>query len=330
MVIETKCGYELPPRVERDDGGTRRVGFELEFSGIDLDTAAAALEASLDAEPVSETAAERVMRVGDLGEFIVELDWAYLKKKASEEGRSDIGKEWLEQLGKTAASVVPVEVVGPPIPVTGLAVLDPMVEALREAGAVGTEESLLAAYGVHVNPEIPSLDAGTLQAYIRAFSVLQWWMVDALAVDATRRVTPYIDLYPEAYVTHVLSRSGMGMDEIFDDYLEYNATRNRALDMLPLLAEIDEARVRKAVDDDRIKARPTFHFRLPNCEIETEGWSLAGAWNTWCVVEKLAARPEELEALAEEFLDARRLLLGVKRSEWVERVGQWLGDQGLV
>lgn len=330
MNTSTKSGFEMPPRTERDDGGKRRVGFELEFSGIGLEVASEALQSSLGAEETSKTAAERLLKVDGLGQFNVELDWAYLKKRAAEEGLSRIEDEWIEQLGRTAAAVVPVEVVCPPIAVTNLDVLDPMIEALRGAGAVGTDESLLAAYGVHINPEVPSLNAATIHAYIRAFAVLQWWLVDELEVDKTRRVTPYIDPYPEAYMTRVLAQPETDMDELFSDYLEHNATRNRALDMLPMLAEIDEARIREAVDDDRVKARPTFHFRLPNCEIDQADWSLAAAWNAWCVVEKLAARPEALDALARQFLDASRPLLGVNRQNWVEQVGEWLDDHGLV
>lgn len=169
---------------------------------------------------------------------------------------------------------MPVEVVCPPIPVTHLSALEPMVGALRKAGAVGTEESLLAAYGVHINTEVPRLDASTLHSYLRAFAVLHWWLVDVHEVDPTRKVSPYVDLYPEAYLKQVLSQSDSTMDRIFAEYLEHNASRNRALDLLPLLAEVDEKRVRGAVDDPKIKARPAFHYRLPNCNIERAGWSL--------------------------------------------------------
>ncbi|MDX1460144.1 MAG: amidoligase family protein [Xanthomonadales bacterium] len=330
MSIKGTQGFKTPPQTRRIEGSTRRVGFELEFSGIGLDVAAEAVAASLGASAVSQTAAERLLESEPLGKFTVELDWSHLKKLAKEQGHGDIEEGWVEQLSQAAASVVPVEVVCPPIPVTNLAVLDPMVEALREAGAVGTDESLVAAYGVHVNPELPSMDATTIQAHIRAFAALQWWLVDRLEVDTTRRLTPYIDLYPEAYMNRVLSRPDADMDEIFDDYLAHNATRNRALDLLPLLAEIDEARVRDAVDDDRIKARPTFHFRLPNCQIERPGWSLDQAWNAWWVVEKLADQPEALDELAGAFADARRIVLGVNRKRWVEKVNTWLGDHGLV
>ena len=321
--------FELPPRLNKDDGSPRMVGFELEFSGITLDETVAALQSSLGAELQSETAAERVLRVDSLGEFNVELDWAYLKRKAAQQEREE-GGEWLERLSQAAALLVPVEVVCPPIPVLGLALLQPMVAALREAGAVGTEESLLAAYGVHINAEIPRLDASTLFSYLKAFAVLQWWLVDAHEVDTTRKVSPYIDLYPEVYLNQVLSRSEPTMEEIFADYLEHNANRNRALDLLPLLAAINEKAVRQAVDDPRIKARPTFHYRLANCCIEKANWSLAESWNTWCVVERLADRKDELDALAAEFLAADRPILGVGRSDWVGYIDQWLKDHELV
>jgi hypothetical protein len=205
--------------------------------------------------------------------------------------------------------------------------LDTTASALR--ASLGTEDSLIAAYGVHVNPEISALDAATLYPVIRAFCLLQWWLVDRHDVDATRKLSPYIDLYPAAYVKQVLTSEGADLTAIVDGYLEHNATRNRALDLLPLLSLIDERTVRKTVDDPRIKSRPTFHYRMADCHIEREDWSLTESWNTWCVVEKLADRGDDLDALAREFLDADRLLRGVNRGRWVEFVGQWLEDRGL-
>jgi hypothetical protein len=321
--------FEMPPIRRRADGGMRRVGFELEFSGIDLDATAAALQASLGATLESETAAERVLRAGSVGEFRVELDWAFLKNQAAKEGRSAMQEEWLERLSDAAALVVPVEVVCPPIPLDKLAMLEPMVRALRDAGAVGTEESLLAAYGVHVNVEVPALEAAAYYPMIRAYCLLQWWLVDRHGVDLTRKMSPYIGLYPAAYVEHVLSTPSAATDDIVAAYLEHNPTRNRALDLLPLLSEVDEPRVRSVVDDPRIQARPAFHYRLPDCHVEQDGWSLSRAWNSWCVVERLAERPDDLDALARDFLEADRALLGVNRGRWVESLGQWLSDHAL-
>ena len=322
--------FTLPPVIDTRDGNPRRVGFELEFSGVSLDQVFAALSAALGGTLHSRTAAERVLRVKSLGDFIIELDWAYLKRKAAQDAQVDAGDDWLGHLSDAAALVVPVEVVCPPIPVTGLDVLSPMVAALRDAGAAGTEESLLAAYGVHINVEVPNLDAATLHNYLRSFALLQWWLVDAHEVDPTRKVSPYIDLYPDAYVKSLLSASNPAIDDIFAGYLQHNASRNRALDLLPLLAQIDEDRVRRAVDDPRIKPRPTFHYRLPNCHIERTDWSLAAPWNVWRVVELLADRPDDLDELGAAYLDAERPVLGVSRSEWVSTMDRWLKDHALV
>jgi hypothetical protein len=319
--------FELPPKPEKNDGEPRRVGFELEFSGIELRKTAETLESSLAAEVVSHSAAEFELEADGLGKFNVEIDWDFLKRKAAENDSED--RDWLEFLSQAAALLVPVEVVCPPIPVTRLDELEPMVRALRQAGAVGTEESLFAAYGVHINTEIPSLDASTIFAYVRAYGLLQWWLVDTQTVDMARRISPYIDLYSQAYLKRILSREEATLDQLFDDYLEHNPSRNRALDLLPMLAEIDEVRVRRVIDDPRIKARPAFHYRLPDCNIEREGWSLRHPWKSWLTVEKLAARAGDLDELARAFLDAERPLIGVNRGDWVKTMDRWLQDRGL-
>ena len=320
---ERRQAYRLPPVRQAADGRVRTVGFELEFSGLTLDATAAAVRHALGGEIHRVSAAERRVHSAELGEFNIEIDWAYLKQAAGEDGDDS---EWLERLSELASLLVPIEVVCPPVALDRLESLDAMVAALRAAGAVGTEESLIAAYGVHINAQIPSLDAATLDAYLKAFALLQWWLVDAHRVDPARRLSPYIDLYAEDYVRRVLTREAPTLDELFDDYLAFNPDRNRALDLLPLLAEIDRERVRRAVDDPRVKARPTFHYRLPNCHIERAGWSLAESWNTWCVVEALAAQPAALHELGAAFLGAARPLLGVSRADWVARIDRWLGD----
>jgi hypothetical protein len=169
-----------------------------------------------------------------------------------------------------------------------------------------------------------------LLAYIKAFAVLQWWLVEAHDVDMTRKLSPYINLYPEAYLKAVLSRSEAAMDAVFDDYLKHNPSRNRALDLLPLLAEIDSERVRSVVDDPKIKARPAFHYRLPNCHIERADWSLIPAWDRWCLVERLAHQPSDLDELGAAFHDLDRPLFGVSRKAWQKFVDRWLKDRGLV
>lgn len=321
--------FRMPPQVGTGDGRPRRVGFELEFSGIFLDDAVAALEKSMGGHVASRTAAEVRFQSERLGMFHVELDWSFLKIKAAQGGDAGGGGEWLELLSHAAALFVPVEVVCPPVPLADMTMLEPLLDVLREAGAVGTEESLLAAYGLHINVEMPRLDAPTLYAYLKAFSLLQWWLVEAHDVDIARRVSPYVDLYPEAYMRLLCADPEPTMDRIFEDYLEHNPSRNRALDMLPLLAHIDEERVRRTVSDMKVRARPALHYRLPDCLIDRPEWSLSDAWNIWCVVERLAGSADDLRALSDAFLAAERPILGVSRGDWVEFVDRWLADRAL-
>jgi len=260
--------FKLPAVIRTDKGEIRSVGFELEFSGISFDKTVEVLRSCLDASIQSETAAESLLHVNTLGDFNVEVDWAYLKQIAEAEKDNAEVAGWVEQLARTAALVVPLEVACPPIAFTDTDKLSPMVSALRDAGAVGTEESLIAAYGVHINAEIPHLDEATLFSYLAAFSILQWWLADAHKVNASRKLSQYVRLYSQEYVKQLLSRPSAPLNEILDVYLEHNASRNRALDMLPLLAEIDEDRVKRAVDDAKIKPRPAFHYRVLSDQCE--------------------------------------------------------------
>ena len=330
MTDANDSSYPLPPTTQTADGDTRRVGFELEFSGIPLDEASDAVRHALSARVTDETHAETKMEVDGLGEFAVELDWQFLKRRAAEVRRDNGDESLLELVSQAAAMLVPVEVVCPPVPVDRLEVLDPMVAALRRAGAIGTDESMISAYGVHINTEVPALDSATLHRYLQAYALLQWWLVDAHDVVPARRLSPYVDLYPEDYLHRVLMLEDPDMETLFDDYLEYNDTRNRALDLLPILKQIDAARIERDIDDDRVNARPAFHYRLPNCNIERPGWTLAPAWNLWLVVERLAERPDDIRALARKFDRARRPVIGVKRRDWVEYLHKWLIERGLV
>lgn len=317
--------FILPTKIANASGDTRTVGFELEFSGITLHDTVKEVCAALDGTVCEETVAEVSVRT-HMGDFNVELDWDFLKRTAANAELADGPSMWLHHLSEAAALLVPIEVVCPPIPITSISKLDEMINTLQKAGAVGTEESLIAAYGVHINPEIPALDATTISRYLRAFVLLQWWLVEANSVDLARRVSPYIDLFEESYIRLLLQSEDQSIEALIDDYLAHNPTLNRALDMLPMFAHIDAERVRATVDDPKIKSRPTFHYRLPNCCIDHPEWSLASSWNIWCVVERLANDGASLAKLSKAFLEVDRPLLGVNRTAWVERVTLWIND----
>jgi hypothetical protein len=321
--------FKLPTLLNTESGATRKVGFELEFTGLNLDSTIEAVVHAFKGVERKRSVAHAEIDVKNFGVFTVELDWNYLKQKAATED-THAENEWLDLLSQAAALLVPVEVVCPPISLHHMKKLTPLVTYLRRAGAIGTEDSLIAAYGVHINAEAPDLELVTLRAYVEAFALLQWWLVEEHQVDLARRVSPYIDLYPEKYLKELFTAEYADTGAFMDGYLKHNASRNRALDLLPLLTHIDAQRVRRAVSDPKIKARPTFHYRLPNCQIDKPDWNLAQSWNTWWVVEELANMPQELERLKTRFLAMNRPLIGVSRGDWTHLIRTWAREHELI
>lgn len=317
--------YTPPPNPKTSEGELRQVGFELEFSGISIAQTRKVLE-EFGATSVKDSAVEAKFE-HPLGSFNLELDAALIKNIAQEQGFKEGDSTWFDLLTQAASVVVPVEIVCPPIPFDQLGELDPLLLALRKAGAQGTTESALAAYGVHINTEAPNLAPQTLYRYLLAFCLAQWWLVEAHEVDLTRRLSPFVDLFPESYLLHLINQGeASNIQTLIDEYIEYNPTRNRALDMLPLFSWIDEDRVRGQLDSELIKKRPTFHYRLPNCHIERAAWSLRDEWDRWLQVEKLASAPELLIQLGKDYVENHKFLLGVNRKQWVSKIQTCLND----
>ncbi len=152
--------------------------------------------------------------------------------------------------------------------------------------------------------------------------MLSDWLRAVISVSLTRRVLAFADPFPPNYVLQVTDPDYRpDMNALIDDYLLYNPTRNRELDLLPLFAWIDEKRVRAVVDDKRIKMRPTFHYRLPDARLDRPDWTIITEWNRWCVVERLAERPDKLAAMAGAYRENMGRLLprdwAIMASEWI-------------
>ena len=96
--------------------------------------------------------------------------------------------------------------------------------------------------------------------------------------------------------------------------------------MLPLFKHIAADRVTEAVPDTRIQSRPTFHYRLPNCEIERGDWTLSESWNIWCVIEELASDSDLLEELAHQYRRYDSHLITLTRAPWHRSLDKLLHD----
>jgi hypothetical protein len=319
----------LPPITHTAQGHIRRVGVEIEFSGLSLEQTAAVL-CDLLGGPLEQPGRYEIEVQGDpAGPWQVELDFAYLKALGRLDYDDDLGglvQEVAEDVLRAISErIVPVEVVGPPIPMDRLADVNRLIAALRTAGARGTGDDPVYAFGMQFNPELPDTDVDSVRGYLQAYLCLEDWLRMRSEVDLTRRLTFFADPFPKPYARTVVDAGySPNRDRLIDDYLDANPTRNRSLDMLPLFAHLDEPRVRKRVDDDRVKARPTLHYRLPNSEIDRPGWDLNEAWDDWLVVERLATDPKRLALLCSayaEFLDSpiERLT-----NDWADRTQQWL------
>ncbi|MBT8361595.1 MAG: amidoligase family protein [Desulfobacterales bacterium] len=305
----SKSRHYFVPRMTRNiEGNERNVGFELEFSGLDVNETCR-LIAKVFAGTISvESEFEALVKTSEMDVFTVELDWQFGKNLAKKHGEHSESKEsqglqdsFIQGLTSLAGKIVPVEIVCPPLPLSKLELLDPLIDQLRRAGAKGTGDSPVFAFGVHVNPEIPDASANSLCRYLQAYCIAQDWLIKIHDIDLTRRLTPYVDLYPDKYLHTVLNYDdSIDLDTLIGDYLSHNRTRNRALDMLPLFRYLDEKRIDQSMDDELTNARPTFHYRLPNCEINKEGWYLNESWNIWCVIEYLAGH----ETLLGKFIEA--------------------------
>lgn len=296
-----------PPWTRNHEGEPRRVGVELEMIGLTLDEIARIAADFLDADVTDDERYRRVLHGDPAGDWLVELDFRWLQQLGREDGSSE---EFIGELRSSAEALlerlsdplVPRELVSPPLPLQRLADVDAIIERLRQAGAKGTSDKARYAFGLQFNAEIPSTDPALITAFIRAFVCLYEWLYVRANVNLTRRITPYVDPFPIAYVLKVIATDYTpGLATLIDDYLDYNPTRNRALDVLPLFTYLDESRVRACTRDPLIKPRPAFHYRLPDCDIDRPGWGLSRAWNDWVEVERLACDPQRLNACARAY-----------------------------
>ncbi len=318
------------------EGRERRVGVEIEFSGLTPKQVALNVQHLFGGEVSAHTRYESTVKGTRCGEFKIELDASSLKALADKldlqqpvEGEEASLETFASDLlTKAAEQIVPWELVCPPLEFTKLDQLYVLVDKMREAGALGTRHSLRYAFGLHFNQELPDTDVATVLNYIRAFMCLYDWIADEDQIDISRRLTSYINHYGKDYILKVINPNYKpDQAQLIDDYIKFNPTRNRSMDMLPMFAYLDEDRVRSQLDDERINKRPTLHYRLPNCDIDNAKWNLSSPWQSWLEVERLANNEKALMERCRAYSEYLHLLLPSFENDWLKSTRKWLKSQ---
>ncbi len=327
--------FHPPPLRQNHHGEPRRTGFELELAGIEIETCVRVVHELLGGQITRHHSLLTEIDSSALGHLVIELDTTAFQRLAERLEQPEGGEhhdildsytlrtrisQWL---GQTAAQLIPIEIVTAPLTFEHLPKLEELRESLRRHKAQGTNTAFLYAFGLQFNPEIASSQIDYTRDMLRAFLILLPWLQEEMRIDFSRRLLTFAEPFPERYVARLLAEDYTpDWPEFIADYRSANPTRNRALDLWPLFAYMMPESVERLEESQRrlIKARPTFHYRLPNCEIDDPDWRIATSWNLWVEVEKLAANKPRLARMAKDYLAFLDRPLHSFSDEWIRHV----------
>lgn len=331
--------FELPKRLYNKEGNIRKVGFELEFANVPIDKAANIIIELYGGTLKKTQKFSQKVENTSLGDFTIQIDARFLTEKSYLKplqkldidlsqvnmGDSNLEAEVENMLEGVLSTLIPYEIGSPAVPITELHELERLRRSLWEHEAKGTRAFPTNAFATHINPETPDTEVITILNYVRSFLLLYPWMLRSTEVDLARRLSPFIDPFPDAYADLVLHMGyNPDLDQLIDDYHEYNPDRNRPLDMYPLFAHLHKEKVDSYQDLGKVSDRPTFHYRLPNSQIEEEDWSLEQVWNNWVKIENLAAEKDKIRELSRQYLSMKKDTMLGFGSKWAKQTDKWL------
>ncbi|MGR3512015.1 MAG: amidoligase family protein [Paracoccaceae bacterium] len=297
----------------------RKIGVEIEFSGLTEDETANILQKRFGGHVGSHDAHRITLEGTDIGKVKIELDTAL--RKLSDSRLVDLGLS-------LSRAVVPVEIVTQPLDGNQLERLDRVCDDLRDAGAHSTADGILLGFGVHLNFEIVAYQAAHTTRTILAFGLLEDWLRSTMQIDRTRRILPFIAPWPRDYVAAIAcDRSDLAFDSVRTLYARHVNSRNHGLDLLPIFKAADEQAFEQLFpDQETIKGRPAFHFRLPDSRIDEPAWSLRQEYVNWCRIERFAEDPDRLDQLAKAFLK-RNEVSSANREDWAAYCAEQFGAE---
>jgi hypothetical protein len=235
--------FLIPQETTNASGEERCVGFEFEFTGVEMEDVASMLSLLYGGKIEQLSTFEFKVTNTRFGNFGLELDAQLIREKKYEKYLKNIGIDLSEYEGQElvedslkdlASSVVPYEIITPPIPLSAMDEFTALVDGLRKLKAKGTGSSFVYAFGLHLNPEIPDESTETLLNYLRAFVLLDPWIRKDIAVNVSRRLTPFINRFEDDYMAYILDpKYRPNQTEFIEDYFKFGNSRNRPLDLQP-------------------------------------------------------------------------------------------------
>ena len=300
------------PVANGSQGKPRRVGVEIELAGLTEAQTAGIVQAAWGGDVRARTNHDLTVIGGAYGDVGVELDSVL---------RDHANTRIADKLLDWSRAIVPVEIVTAPLLPADLAEVDRLIGDLVAAGAEGSHDGLFYGFGMHLNPEVSGTDAAGVLPVVRAFGLMEDWLRAIDPIDPSRRLLAFVDPWPHDLID-LLAADGevRDIDDLLRAYVRLTPTRNRALDLLPLLEHLRPAALSAVMDPCMLKGgRPTYHYRLPEARIGAPGWSAVYEWNRWVLIERVADNLDLLAQLAEAWRDHRNSRTGT-RGDWALRV----------
>lgn len=310
-----------PLPVPQGPEGQRRVGVEIEFAGLTEAEAADIVQAAWGGTVRAKTDHDLTVTGTAHGDVGIELDIVL---------RDQAGHAIADKLLNWSRAVVPVEIVTAPLLPADLVAVDSLIADLVAAGAEGSQDGILYGFGMHLNPEVAGTDAAHILPVVRAYALLEDWLRAMDPLDPSRRLLPFVDPWPRPLVDRLAAAgAGWDIDDLLRTYADLTPTRNRGLDLLPLLEHLRPAALAERMDPATLKGgRPTYHYRLPEARLGAPGWSAIYEWNRWVLVERVAADPDLLAHLAGLWAGHRDSLTAM-RGDWARQVQTTLADAAI-
>jgi len=326
---EQYIGFLEPPHKFNDRGGERTYGWELEYGNLSVQDSVDMLHRMFGGKIDAGEKYDQKIEQTELGDFQVQFDTGLLTHKSYRKAFESLGihfenwsldrKHWEDKIEDLIASVgshlIPVEIISPPLRFDQFYIL----ENLRKA------TSFVYAFGVHINPEIPSVELKSLIRHLQAFIIFYPWILESSQIDISRRLTHFINPFPDEYIQLILSMDYRPDAEGFiKDYHQYNPDRNRPLDLYPLLSYLYPEPIEKLGDLGPVSSRPTYHYRLPNCMIDDPEWRLYPTWNRWIEVELLAQDELKMKEIMKYYWKTYHETMIGFHQKWSQISRNWL------